>query len=145
MRKVRAAVVAMGAASVIVAMACSSDNGTGPGSVDLSGVYSLVSLSFSGFPAPGSTGSLRFTTDSFQAAINVVSPDTSIVPDTTIALLGTYQTASTDSVYLVLPQGLGTLGGRYQQTGSAKDTLVLNLIFPATPPIPFTTVWHKGP
>jgi hypothetical protein len=145
MRKARLALVAMGAAAVIVAVACSNDNGTGPGSVNLSGLYDLVSLSFSGFPAPGSSGTLAFTSDSFQAAINVVSPDTSLVPDTTIGLLGTYQTKSTDSIYLILPLGLGTIGGRYQVTGSAKDTLILNLNFPATPPIPFTTVWHKGP
>jgi hypothetical protein len=142
MRQVR---IGMGVLAIAVVAAC-SDNGSGPGgTADLSGTYDLVSLRFGLLSAPGSSGSLAFTADSFQAVIQVVSPDTTIVPDTSLTLLGSYLAKiNPDSLYLVLPMGLGTIGGTYQIAGAQRDTLVLNLVFPASPqPIPLNTVWHK--
>lgn len=133
------------AAAAVFAASCGSDKGTGPsGAVDLTGSYSLVQLLLGGFlDAPGSTGTLTATADSVHATITIVSPNTAIVPDTTLQLDGSYlarHTSPKDSIYIVI-SGLGTIPGTFTITGSAKDTLTLGL---STPAGALTTVWHKS-
>lgn len=133
------------AAVVATAVACSSDNSTGGGGkIDLTGSYNLVSLLLGGLlPAPGSTGTLTATTDSVHANITIVSPDTSIVHDTTLALAGSYlakQAGGKDSIYVILGGALGTVPGSFTISGASKDTLSLTLLTPAGS---FTAVWHK--
>ncbi len=134
------------AAVMATVVACSSDSSTGGGGkIDLSGTYTLVSLLLGGIlPAPGSTGTLTATTDSVHANITIKTPNPAIVPDTTIALAGSYlakQAGGKDSIYVVLGGALGTIPGSFSITGSAKDTLSLNLTTPAGS---FTAIWHKS-
>lgn len=132
------------AAVVATVVACSSDSTGGSASLDLTGSYTLVQLLLGGFiSAPGSTGTLTATKDSVHANITIVSPDTSIVHDTTLALTGSYvakHAGSKDSIYVVLGGALGTVPGSFSITGSAQDTLTLNL---ATPAGLFSAIWHK--
>ena len=133
------------AAVMATVVACSSDSGTGGNAtIDLSGSYSLVQLLLGGFiPAPGSTGTLTATTDSVHANITIISPDTSIVHDTTLALAGSYlakAAGGTDSIYVVLGGALGTIPGSFSITGASKDTLSLTLMTPAGS---FKAIWHK--
>jgi len=144
MHRKRLTIVGVTVAAAL-AVACSSDKGTGPsGTVDLTGSYSLVQLLLGGFiNAPGSTGTLTATTDSVHASITIVSPDTSLVHDTTLALAGSYvakHTSGKDSIYVIV-SGLGTIPGTFTITGTAKDTLTLGLTTPAGA---LTTVWHKS-
>jgi hypothetical protein len=144
MHRKRLTIVGVTVAAAL-AVACSSDKGTGPsGTVDLTGSYSLVQLLLGGFiNAPGSTGTLTATTDSVHASITIVSPDTSLVHDTTLALAGSYvakHTSGKDSIYVIV-SGLGTIPGTFTITGAAKDTLTLGLFTPAGS---FTSVWHKS-
>jgi hypothetical protein len=140
-------VVGLAAAATIGTFAaCGSDSGTGVGTggaVDLTGTYTLVSLVLGGIlPAPGSSGTLTATADSVHADITIVSPNTAIVPDTTLSLVGSYvakQTSHGDSVYIVI-NGLGTIPGGFAISGAAKDTLSLNLVTTAGA---FGTTWHK--
>lgn len=143
MHQARLTIIGLTAAAAI-AVACSSDKGTGPsGAVDLTGNYNLTSLLLGGFlPAPGSSGTLAATTDSVHANITIVSPDTSLVHDTTLALAGSYvakQLSGPDSIYVIIG-GLGTIPGTFNISGAAKDTLTLSLLTPAGS---LTTVWHK--
>jgi hypothetical protein len=144
MRRARLTVVAGLALALIGAAVACSDNGTGGGTaIDLSGTYNLVTLAFNGLPFTGSTGTLVFTSSIFNADLQLVSPDTSIVHDTTIVLGGTYTAKSTgagDSVYLILPQNLGTIPGTFTVSGAAKDTLGLTLLFSGAL---LQTTWHK--
>lgn len=144
MRHLRRTVIALATAAALGTTAACGNDSTGTGSVSLVGTYDLVTLILGGIlPAPGSTGTLAFTSTSFNATINLVSPDTSFVPDTTLSLVGSYtakHTSSGDSIYLVLGFPLGTIGGTYAVSGSASDTLGLNLL---TPLGPLGTVWHK--
>lgn len=133
MRSARLAVVTLGAAAVIAAVACSSDNGTGPGSVDLSGNYELVNLFFGGVPTTA-TGTLALTTNTFAANIHVTAPS-----DTMIVLGGQYVTTGSDSIYLTPPTPYPQIPGTYA-LNAAKDTLVLNLSFSGSS---LTTAWHK--
>ena len=144
MHRVAAGLIA--AAAIATFVACSSDSGTGGSTtLDLTGSYTLVQLLLGGFiPAPGSTGTLIATKDSVHANITIVSPDTSIVHDTTLALVGSYlakQAAGKDSIYVILGGALGTVPGTFTITGAAKDTLSLSLTTPAGP---FTAIWHKS-
>lgn len=144
MRRIRGPVAGIMAAAVVAAVVACSDSGTGGSTkVDLTGSYSLVQLLLGGFiNAPGSTGTLTATADSLHANITIVSPDTSIVHDTTLTLAGAYlakHTSAKDSVYIVIG-GLGTIPGTFSITGAAKDTLTLGLF---TPGGAFTAVWHK--
>lgn len=142
----RVAVGLIAAAAIATFVACSSDSGTG-GTItfDLTGSYTLVQLLLGGFiPAPGSTGTLTATKDSVHANITIVSPDTSVVHDTTLTLTGSYlakQAGGKDSIYVVLGGALGTVPGTFSISGAAKDTLSLTLTTPAGP---FTAVWHKS-
>lgn len=146
MRRIHGVAAGLVTAAVIATVvACSSDSSTGGGGrIDLSGTYTLVSLLLGGIlPAPGSTGTLTATTDSVHANITIKTPNPAIVPDTTIALAGSYlakQAGGKDSIYVVLGGALGTIPGSFTITGSAKDTLSLNLTTPAGS---FTAIWHK--
>jgi hypothetical protein len=136
----------LSAAIVATIVACSSDNGTGTSTtLDLTGSYTLVQLILGGLlPAPGSHGTLIATKDSVHANITIVSPDTAIVHDTTLALTGSYlakQAGGKDSIYVVLGGSLGTVPGSFTITGAAKDTLSLTLLTPAGS---FTAIWHKA-
>lgn len=144
MRHVRKMALALAAAATIGgATACGNDS-TGTGGVNLAGNYDLVTLLLGGFlPAAGSTGTLVFTSSAFNATINLVSPDTALVHDTTLALVGSYtakHTSSGDSIYLVLGVPLGTIGGTYDISGATSDTLALSLV---TPLGTLGTIWHK--
>lgn len=144
MHRKRVTIVGLLVAAAI-AVGCGSDKGTGPnGSVNLTGSYSLVQLLLGGFiPAPGSTGTLTATADSVHASITIVSPDTTVVPDTTLTLVGAYlakHTSAKDSIYVII-SGFGTIPGTFTITGTAKDTLTLGL---STPAGALTTVWHKS-
>jgi len=145
MRKNRLAVVALAATVAFGGSTACSDSGSGPGGgVNLAGTYNLVSLLLGGLlPAPGSSGTLVFTSSSFNADITVVSPNTLLVPDTTLVLFGTYSakhTSSGDSIYLVPAGTLGTIAGTFVIGGAQQDTLVLNL---ATPLGTLGSTWHK--
>ncbi len=144
MRQLRMATVALAAAATIGGAAGCGTDSTGTGGVSLAGNYGLVTLLLGGIlPAAGSTGTLAFTSSSFDATINLVSPNTMIVPDTILVLVGSYtakHTSSGDSIYLVLGVPLGTISGTYAVSGSASDTLALNL---ATPLGALGTIWHK--
>ena len=145
MRRIKG--VAAGLVTVAVLanfVACSSDSGTGgSANIDLSGSYTLTQLLLGGLlPAPGSTGTLVATTDSLHANITIVSPDTALVPDTTIALAGSYlakQAGGKDSIYVMLAGAL-TIPGSFTISGAAKDTLSLSLTTPAGS---FKAIWHK--
>jgi len=133
------------AAAMATFVACSSDNGTGTSTtLDLTGSYTLVQLILGGLlPAPGSSGTLTATKDSLHANIAIVSPDTSLVHDTTLTLAGSYlakQAGAKDSIYVVI-NGLGTIPGSFTITGAAKDTLALNLFIQGQGS--FTAIWHK--
>ncbi len=146
MRRIHNVAAGLVTAVVLAAfVACSSDSSTGGGGkIDLSGTYQLVSLLLGGIlPAPGSTGTLTATTDSVHATIMIKTPNPAIVPDTTLTLAGSYlakQAGGKDSIYVVLGGALGTIPGSFTITGSAKDTLSLNLTTPAGS---FTAIWHK--
>lgn len=145
MRRTRLAAVALAASVAVGVPTACSDSGSGPGGgVNLTGTYTLVSLLLGGIiDAPGSTGTLVFTSSSFNANLSIVSPDTLLVPDTTLVLLGTYSakhTSSGDSIYLVLPGALGTIPGTFDIRGTLQDTLVLNL---ATPLGNLGSTWYK--
>jgi hypothetical protein len=132
------------AAALMAGFVACSDSGTGAGTtIDLTGSYTLVKLLLLGvIEAPGSTGTLTATSDSVHANIAIVSPDTSFVHDTTLALPGSYlakEASGKDSIYIVI-SGLGTIPGTFSITGAAKDTLTLGL---STPGGAFTAVWHK--
>ncbi len=145
MRRIRLVAVALALTVAFGAPTACSDSGSGPGGgVNLAGTYTLVSLLLGGIlPAPGSTGTLVFTSSSFDANLNIVSPDTSLVPDTALVLFGTYSakhTSSGDSIYLVLPGAFGTIPGTFVIRGALQDTLVLNL---ATPLGNLGSTWYK--
>jgi hypothetical protein len=137
-------VVALATAAALSTTAACGNDSTGTGSVSLVGTYDLVTLILGGIlPAPGSTGTLAFTSTSFNATINLVSPDTLIVRDTILSLVGSYtakRTSSGDSIYLVLGVPLGTISGIYTVSGATSDTLGLSL---STPLGALGTIWHK--
>ena len=146
MRRIHGVAAGLVTAAVLATfVACSSDSGTGGNAtIDLSGSYTLTQLLLGGLlPAPGSTGTLVATRDSLHANITIVSPDTALVPDTTIALAGSYlakQAGGKDSIYVVLGGALGTIPGSFTISGAAKDTLSLSLTTPAGS---FKAIWHK--
>lgn len=132
----------IGAGAFGVLLAC-NDSG-GPAGISLVGDYSLVALTVGPFPAPGSTGTLSFTSTTVNATLNVISPNTGVIHDTTLVLSGTYTTnafAFGDSIHLVLGPPLGTIGGTYAISGTSRDTLSLS--FTAVS-VPFGTIWHKN-
>ena len=138
MRKLRLATVALATTVAFsVATAC-SESGTGPGgSVSLAGNYSLVSLFFGGIPTTA-TGTLVFTSNTFNTNIHVTAP-----VDSTIMLAGGYSakhTSSADSIYLTLPAGLGTAPGTFLIAGNLQDTLVLSLSLAGSN---LVTTWYK--
>jgi hypothetical protein len=144
MRHVRQIAVALAAAAAMGGTAACSNDSTGTGGVNLVGNYGLVTLLLGGFlPATGSTGTLVFTSSAFDATINLKSPDTSLVHDTLLSLVGSYtakHTSSGDSIYLVLGVPLGTIAGTFDVSGAASDTLALTL---QTPLGVLGTIWHK--
>jgi len=146
MRRIKGVAAGLVTAAVLATfVACSSDSGTGgSANIDLSGSYTLTQLLLGGLlPAPGSTGTLVATTDSLHANITIVSPDTALVPDTTIALAGSYlakQAGGKDSIYVMLAGAL-TIPGSFTISGAAKDTLSLSLTTPAGS---FKAIWHKN-
>lgn len=116
-----------------IAVACGSDKGTGPGgNVDLTGNYSLISLTF-GVPTTAG-GTMVMTSTTFSDSIHVTAPI-----DTVIKLAGTYVAKSNDSIYLTPPQPFPQIPGTFAQN-AAKDTLALNLSFSGTA---LVSLWHK--
>jgi len=143
MRPVRMAVLVLVSGGAIGAATACNDT-SGPGGVSVVGTYTLVSLHVGPFPAPGSSGTLTFTSSTVDATINIVSPNSGIIHDTTLVLTGSYTTkhlAFADSIYLVLGVPLGTVGGTYAVSGAASDTLSLSV---TTPLVPLGTIWHKN-
>lgn len=133
MHRTRLAIVGLTAAAAI-AVACSSDKGTGPGgTVDLTGNYSLVTLSFGVVPTTAG-GTMAMTSTTFTDSIHVTVPI-----DTVIKLGGTYVAKSNDSIYLTPPQPFPQIPGTFV-LNAAKDTLALNLSFQGSS---LVTLWHK--
>jgi hypothetical protein len=133
MHRTRLAIVGLTAAAAI-AVACSSDKGTGPsGTVDLTGNYSLVTLSFGVVPTTAA-GTMAMTSTTFTDSIHVTVPI-----DTVIKLGGTYVAKSNDSIYLTPPQPFPQIPGTFV-LNAAKDTLALNLSFQGSS---LATLWHK--
>lgn len=142
MRLVHLMIVALGAGAFGVVTAC-NDSG-GPAGVSLVGDYTLVALAVGPFPAPGSTGTLSFTSTTVNATLNVISPNTGVIHDTTLVLSGSYTTSAFgfgDSIHLALGPPIGTIGGTYVVSGTSRDTLSLS--FTALS-VPFGTIWHKN-
>ena len=133
MQRTRLTVVALTGAAAIM-MACGGDKGTGPGgSVDLTGNYSLVSLTFGGIPTTAG-GTMTMTSTTFKDSIAVTAPI-----DTTIKLDGTYVTSGTSSITLTPTQPISPVTGTYARN-AAGDTLRLNLSFSGTA---LASVWRK--
>lgn len=133
MHRTRLTIVGLTAAAAI-AVACSSDKGTGPGgTVDLTGNYSLVTLSFGVVPTTAG-GTMAMTSTTFTDSIHVTVPI-----DTVIKLGGTYVAKSNDSIYLTPPQPFPQIPGTFV-LNAAKDTLALNLSFQGSS---LVTLWHK--
>ncbi len=137
MRKMRQAALAL-AATVTIGISTACSDGTGvSGAVNLAGNYSLVSLFFGGLPTTA-TGTLAFTSTTFNTDIHVTAP-----VDSTIALAGTYaakHTSSGDSIYLTLPGGLATAPGTFLIAGALSDTLVLRVSLAGSD---LVTTWFK--
>ena len=110
-------------------VACSSsDKGTGPITpVDLTGNYSLTSLTFGGIPTTAG-GTMVMTSTTFADSIHVTVPI-----DSLIKLSGTYVAKSNDSIYLTatLPPSLPQVPGTFVQN-TANNTLALTLSFSGT-------------
>jgi hypothetical protein len=133
MQRTRLTVVALTVAAAIM-MACGGDKGTGPGgSVDLTGNYSLVSLTFGGIPTTAG-GTMAMTSTTFKDSIVVTAPI-----DTMIKLDGTYVTSGTSSITLTPTQPISPVTGTYARN-AAGDTLRLNLSFSGTA---LVSVWRK--
>lgn len=133
MHRTRLAIIGVTAAAAI-AVACSSDKGTGPGgTVDLTGNYSLVTLSFGVVPTTAG-GTMAMTSTTFTDSIHVTVPI-----DTVIKLGGTYVAKSNDSIYLTPPQPFPQIPGTFV-LNAAKDTLALYLSFQGSS---LATLWHK--
>lgn len=132
MHRKRLTIVGITVAAAL-AVACSSDKGTGPGgSVDLTGNYTLVSVTFGGLPTTAG-GTMVMTTTTFSDSIHVTAPI-----DSVIKLAGTYVTSG-GSITLS-PAALPQITGTYARN-AAQDTLRLNLSFSGTA---LNTVWHKN-
>src|SRR5512143_590328 len=120
MHRKRLTIVGITVAAAL-AVACSSDKGTGPGgSVDLTGNYRLVSVTFGGLPTTAG-GTMVMTTTTFSDSIHVTAPI-----DSVIKLAGTYVTSG-GSITLS-PAALPQITGTYARN-AAQDTLRLNLSF----------------
>jgi hypothetical protein len=133
MHRTRLTIVGVTAAAAI-AVACGSDKGTGPGgSVDLSGSYRLVSLTFGGIPTTAG-GTMVMTSTTFSDSIDVTAPI-----DTTITLDGTYVTSGASSITLTPTQPISPVTGTYARN-AAGDTLRLNLSFSGTA---LVSIWHR--
>ena len=133
MHRTRLAIIGV-TATAAIAVACSSDKGTGPGgTVDLTGNYSLVTLSFGVVPTTAG-GTMAMTSTTFTDSIHVTVPI-----DTVIKLGGTYVAKSNDSIYLTPPQPFPQIPGTFV-LNAAKDTLALNLSFQGSS---LATLWHK--
>jgi hypothetical protein len=118
-------------------VACSSsDSGTGPITpVDLTGNYSLSSLTFGGIPTTAG-GTMVMTSSTFADSIHVTAPI-----DTLIKLTGTYVARSNDSIYLTptVPPSLPQVPGTFvRNTGS--NALTLTLSFSGTV---LVSLWQK--
>lgn len=136
MRRMNHAAAGLVTAAVIATfVACSSsDKGTGPiTTVDLTGNYSLTSLTFGGIPTTAG-GTMVMTSSTFTDSIHVTVPI-----DTVIKLAGTYVAKSNDSIYLSPPQPLPQVPGTFSKN-TANNTLALNLSFSGTA---LASVWQK--
>jgi len=123
------------AAAIATFVACSSsDKGTGPiTTVDLTGNYSLSSLTFGGIPTTAG-GTMVMTSSTFADSIHVTVPI-----DTVIKLAGTYVAKSNDSIYLTPPQPLPQVPGTFLKN-TANNTLALTLSFSGTA---LVSLWQK--
>ena len=136
MRRMHHVAAGLSAAAVIATvLACSSsDKGTGPiTTVDLTGNYSLSSLTFGGLPTTAG-GTMVMTGSTFADSIHVTVPI-----DTLIKLAGTYVAKSNDSIYLTPPQPLPQVPGTFLRN-TANNTLALTLSFSGTA---LVSLWQK--
>jgi len=125
------------AAVIATVLACSSsDKGTGPiTTVDLTGNYSLSSLTFGVFSTTAG-GTMVMTSSTFADSIHVTAPI-----DTLIMLAGTYVAKSNDSIYLTatVPPSLPQVPGTFVKN-TANNTLALTLSFSGTV---LVSLWQK--
>lgn len=136
MRRIHRVAAGLATAAVFATvLACSSsDKGTGPiTTVDLTGNYSLSSLTFGGIPTTAG-GTMVMTSSTFADSIHVTVPI-----DTVIKLAGTYVAKSNDSIYLTPPQPLPQVPGTFLKN-TANNTLALTLSFSGTA---LVSLWQK--
>ncbi len=136
MRRIHGVAASLVTAAVMATVvACSSsDKGTGPiTTVDLTGNYSLSSLTFGGIPTTAG-GTMVMTSSTFADSIRVTVPI-----DTIIKLAGTYVAKSNDSIYLSPPQPLPQVPGTFVRN-TTNNTLALNLSFSGTA---LASLWQK--
>ena len=136
MRRIRSVAAGLVTAAVLATfVACSSsDKGTGPiSAVDLTGSYSLTSLTFASIPTTAG-GTMVMTSSTFADSIHVTAPI-----DTVIKLAGTYVAKSNDSIYLSPAPPLPQVPGTFLKN-TANNTLVLDLSFSGTA---LASLWQK--
>jgi hypothetical protein len=138
MRRIHNVAAGLVTAAVLATfVACSSsDKGTGPITmVDLTGNYSLSSLTFGGIPTTAG-GTMVMTSSTFADSIHVTAPI-----DTLIKLAGTYVAKSNDSIYLTAtpPPPLPQVPGTFVEN-TANNTLALTLSFSGTV---LVSLWQK--
>lgn len=136
MRRIHGVAAGLLTAAVLATfVACSSsDKGTGPITpVDLTGNYSLTSLTFGGIPTTAA-GTMVMGSSTFADSIHVTLPI-----DTVIKLSGTYVAKSNDSIYLSSSQPMAQVPGTFSKN-TTNNTLALNLLFSGTA---LASLWQK--
>ena len=136
MRRIHSVAAGLVTAAVLATfVACSSsDKGTGPITpVDLTGNYSLTSLTFGSIPTTAA-GTMVMSSSTFADSIHVTAPI-----DTVIKLAGTYVAKSNDSIYLSSSQPSAQVPGTFSKN-TTNNTLALNLSFSGTA---LASLWQK--
>jgi hypothetical protein len=147
---VRLALGGLGVAMAIGGCSGSSLTGTsggGPPAADISGTYSLVSLTQGGVPAPaGSTGTITLTQTTTNHGTYSVNLTINSVPQVPIVDQGTYVqkvTSQGDSIYQTSSGSFGQQVGTYtfkDNVGVGMDTLTVSVVAQS---IPILSVWFK--